>query len=160
MHCTPTVAGHNPNGEQGLVGTIPESLGQAPSLMMLALDSNSLTGSLPPQICQPLLIGLYLRNNQISGRLADLLDCIGLNFLDLSNTNVSGTLPDMDAWGFSGMSELYLSDNNITGTLPPAFYRLSRLVTVRLANNRYVGIMRSACQQAQCPCRCITKHTM
>lgn len=132
-----TTAGRNADGKQGLVGTIPTSLGRLRDLQLLRLDSNSLTGAFPPQLCHPNIEGLVLRRNQLSWSMSDLQKCTNMTYLDLSNNRFRGTLPDEEsAWGFRDLRWLDLNSNGIEGTLPKAIFSSNTLTVFNMANNR------------------------
>jgi hypothetical protein len=58
--------------------------------------------------------------------------------LNLSNNQLSGTLPDSLA-GLSQLSLLYLSENQLTGTIPESLGNLNKLTNFSLSKNQLTG---------------------
>ncbi|KAL4581669.1 hypothetical protein LXL04_006195 [Taraxacum kok-saghyz] len=79
----------------GLAGTISSALQFCGSLQSLILSGNSLTGSIPNELCTwtPYLVILDLSNNQLTGEIPDLSKCVFLNTLLLSGNRFSGPIP-------------------------------------------------------------------
>ncbi|TVU01638.1 hypothetical protein EJB05_52911, partial [Eragrostis curvula] len=70
---------------------------------------------------------------QLSNTLANFTSLITL---DLSNTNIGGTIPD----GLPvTMQKLFLSGNQLSGSIPSTLSTLTQLTTVSLDNNHLVG---------------------
>ncbi|GAB4832188.1 Inactive LRR receptor-like serine/threonine-protein kinase bir2 [Ancistrocladus abbreviatus] len=103
-----------------LSGTIPDSLQYCANLQTLDLSGNSISGSIPSQICKwlPFLVTLDLSENQLSGQIPpDLGNCTYLNQLSLSNNRLSGNIPVQ----LSNLSRLHLfsvANNHLTGPIP------------------------------------------
>ncbi|KAL0450608.1 UNVERIFIED_CONTAM: putative inactive receptor kinase [Sesamum latifolium] len=79
-----------------LTGSIPDSLQFCHSLQTLNLAGNSLSGSIPPQICTwlPYLVTLDLSQNSLTGQIPeDLANCSYLNNLILDDNKLSGNIP-------------------------------------------------------------------
>lgn len=79
-----------------LKGPVPLFLFNMSSLTALGLTGNSLTGSLPDNICQnlPGIQGLYLSVNQFSGQIpSQLWQCTKLLILSMSENNFYGSIP-------------------------------------------------------------------
>ncbi|XP_057471165.1 receptor-like protein EIX2 [Actinidia eriantha] len=63
---------------------------------------------------------------------------LNLSFLDLSNNQLSGGLPD--CWGrFEFLSIINLANNNLSGKLPNSMGSLNNLLALQLHNNRFHG---------------------
>ena len=108
-----------------LSGTIPTQLGSLTSLQRLYLHNNRLTGTIPTQLGSlTSLQRLYLHDNQLSGALpTELGSLANLQQLYLYNNPLSGPVPS--GWGDStypltSLTDLDLSYTNLTGTLPTA----------------------------------------
>jgi Leucine-rich repeat (LRR) protein len=79
-------AGDNPDGSQGLTGTLPEALSDLPELSVLNVETNALVGSIPRQLCKRnKLTVLKLRSNQLQGVPTMLTQCTQLTQLDISS---------------------------------------------------------------------------
>jgi Leucine-rich repeat (LRR) protein len=74
------------------VGPLPPELGALDELRELNLETNALTGELPPGLCRPgsQLRVLNLRNNGFKGRATQVAGCGALTQLDLSNNQLTG----------------------------------------------------------------------
>lgn len=129
-------AGRNANGKQGLIGTLPATLGDLQHLAVIGIGSNSLTGSLPAGFCHAAITVLDLRNNGIHGQLDQLLNCSNLWFMDVSSNKFSGLLPDIPfgVWPMLGMMDA--SHNDIEGPIPFSFYMLPSMSNINMAHNR------------------------
>jgi len=70
--------------QTGLRGTIPAALGSLSSLEHIALDTNLLTGTVPPSLCGPdsKLRDIYLRSNMLTG-VIEFVGCPNLINLDV-----------------------------------------------------------------------------
>ncbi|KAI3474834.1 hypothetical protein Pfo_030145 [Paulownia fortunei] len=109
-----------------LAGTIPDSLQFCHSLQVLNLAGNSLSGSIPPQICTwlPYLVTLDLSQNSLTGQIPeDLANCSYLNNLILDDNKLSGNIP----YQFSSLGRLKkfsVANNDLSGRVPSFNYDL------------------------------------
>ncbi|PPD77683.1 hypothetical protein GOBAR_DD25388 [Gossypium barbadense] len=104
-------------------GTIPETL-------IIILSSNSLSGSLPNDMCQhlPKLEVLYLHSNELSGNIPSSMGkCSNLKNLSLSLNQLTGIIPRSIGnltqlrelyLGFNNLEGLYLHSNELFGSIP------------------------------------------
>ena len=109
-----------------LSGQVPESLRYCQSLQNLDLSSNSLSGTIPAQICTwvPYLVTLDLSNNDLSGPIPpDLANCTYLNKLILSNNRLSGSIP-FELSGLGRLKQFSVENNDLAGTVPSFFTNL------------------------------------
>ncbi|KAL3942305.1 MAG: hypothetical protein SGBAC_003478 [Bacillariaceae sp.] len=97
-------------------GTIPTTFGQMEALVVLDLGNNQLTGQLPNEL-PPKSQTLKINNNQfrgsIPGGISNLEDLVSL---DLSANALTGTVPPMD--GLQLLAELKLSNTALSGSMP------------------------------------------
>nr|TKS05804.1 leucine-rich repeat transmembrane protein kinase [Populus alba] len=103
-----------------------ESLRYCQSLQNLDLSSNSLSGTIPAQICTwvPYLVTLDLSNNDLSGPIPpDLANCTYLNKLILSNNRLSGSIP-FEFSGLGRLKQFSVENNDLAGTFPSFFTNL------------------------------------
>lgn len=126
-----------------LHGTIPSHLGRLSSLFELDLDSNQLSGSIPPELGQLPLFWLYLTNNHLDGTLPTTLGHVtGLASLYLSDNQLSGTIP-CQLGQLEGLSTLRLDHNQLSGSIPSQLERLARLSELHLFDNKLGGVVPS-----------------
>ncbi|PIN22693.1 Serine/threonine protein kinase [Handroanthus impetiginosus] len=131
----------------GVSGTLPPELNQLSQLQSLALQKNSLTGTLPSFENMTSLEQIYLDNNDFTSVPNNFL--LGLTNLQTfsisenfnlrpwvipfyltestnlvsfyaSNANITGIIPDIFG-SFPNLQNLRLSYNNLTGSLPGSF---------------------------------------
>eukprot|EP00568_Trieres_chinensis_P006760 CAMPEP_0183296028 /NCGR_PEP_ID=MMETSP0160_2-20130417/3757_1 /TAXON_ID=2839 ORGANISM="Odontella Sinensis, Strain Grunow 1884" /NCGR_SAMPLE_ID=MMETSP0160_2 /ASSEMBLY_ACC=CAM_ASM_000250 /LENGTH=493 /DNA_ID=CAMNT_0025457595 /DNA_START=114 /DNA_END=1595 /DNA_ORIENTATION=- len=132
----------------GIVGTIPNTVGEVENLKELDLSYTSLTGKIPTKI--GLLVNLQylgLDECRLEGKLPEELnDLISLRYLSIKSTDedsgkIDGPLPALTNLG--DLRELYLDGNDLMGAIPRNFlensYVTSKLVTVSLKNNKLSG---------------------
>ncbi|CAN0152417.1 unnamed protein product [Ectocarpus sp. 4 AP-2014] len=150
-----------------LSGPIPKELGALSALRELRLDSNQLSGHIPPRL---LLIGdlgalqhlslynnklagsippelgmlaalrmLILGGNQLTGHLPKELGALSkLQVLDLRFNKLTGPIPK-ELGALSRLEKLWLYNNNLTGPIPPELGKLSSLIRLELFNNKLSG---------------------
>lgn len=151
---------------QGLVGGIPDVLGELKSLKFLNMSHNlELTGSIPARIGQlDKLEELHLFRTSINGpipeEMANLktlsildinstpLNCpvqwgiftqlTGLRNLNISETGISGEISEQ-VGDMMFLEELYLSSNDLTGNLPASIGSMNQLRILRVDNNNLSG---------------------
>ncbi|XP_047086840.1 tyrosine-sulfated glycopeptide receptor 1-like [Lolium rigidum] len=110
------------------------------SLAVLNLGSNGIIGKIPDSIGQlRILKDLYLDNNNMSGELPSALgNCTNLRYITLRNNSFTGVLSKVD---FT-MLDLRIADfsmNLFTGAIPESIYTCTNLVALRLAFNKFQG---------------------
>ena len=105
----------------------------------LELSSNNLRGTLPADLgTLSNLSTLDLSDNQLSGTIPDLSALIGLMTLNLRDNQLSGTIPD---WLSSllSLTTLNLGENRLTGAIPEELGDLFLLDFLYLDNNQLSG---------------------
>lgn len=106
-----------------LTGVIPSALKFCSGATTLVLSGNSLTGPIPPDLCEwiPYLVNLDLSGNLLSGSIPlELSNCSFLNTLDLSSNSLSGTIP-ASLSRLDRLKILDLSHNQLSGEIPASF---------------------------------------
>ncbi|XP_059653361.1 receptor kinase-like protein Xa21 [Cornus florida] len=123
-----------------LTGSIPSSIFNISSLRIINFSNNTLSGSLPVDMCNhlPKLARLYLYLNQIQGHIpSDLYKCRELQVLSLSFNGFNGGIRKEIA-NLTMLKELYLRENNLKGTLPDEIGNLN-LQTLDVYGNTLTG---------------------
>ena len=123
-----------------LTGPIPPELGDLSSLRSLGLDSNNLTGPIPPALGDlSNLAELNLHTNNLTGPIPPELGALSnLEFLNLYGNNLTRPIPP--ALGdLSRLVFLQFGDNTLTGPIPPELGALSNLDSLGLGPNNLTG---------------------
>ncbi|XP_031102006.1 receptor-like protein 12 [Ipomoea triloba] len=130
-----------------LQGTIPKELcNLQQSLEVLILSNNSLDGSIPQCLGKlKFLTTLIVSKNQLQGMIIPTP-----TFRNDTNqtTNSASLIYGRDTWvcGLSSLKFLDLSDNNLHGPLPQCLENFSReLVVINLARNQFQGFIPGVC---------------
>ncbi|OMO99369.1 hypothetical protein COLO4_13323 [Corchorus olitorius] len=117
-----------------LQGSLPNP---QPSIISYLVSNNSLSGEIPPILCNlSSLLALDLSNNNLTGLLPRCLDNLSdsLKVLNLRNNHFSGHIP----WSFSKSCALWmvdLSHNQLQGTIPRSLAHCTMLESLNLGNN-------------------------
>ena len=150
----------------GITGPFPAEIGDLPSLIVIDLQGNSLTGRIPPGLFRklPQLNELYLSSNQLTGDFpwAE-LSAHSFSMLELYGNGFTGTVPpslfasmnqlqSLSLGGgnrFSGsipdqfnspiLYELDFSGNQFTGAIPLSLVTLPSLVIIDFSGNQLTG---------------------
>lgn len=124
-----------------LTGSIPGTLGQCGSLIILKLNNNQLRGAIPDQLSRlHNITELQLGENQLVGPLPDFSNLTRLGVLELSNNLLETDFPSwMSSLG--SLTDLNMHSSYIKGEIPPSFFQLPALSAVRLANNDINGTL-------------------
>ncbi|XVE53072.1 hypothetical protein DITRI_Ditri02bG0175100 [Diplodiscus trichospermus] len=150
-----------------LSDSIPSIPLNVSSIKIIDFSDNVLSGNLPSDMFDklPNLEGLYLRENQLSGRIpASLFKCKGLRVLSLPFNHFEGNLPseignltmlktlELAANNFKGeipyeignlvnLESLVLLENHLEGTIPSSIGNLTRLTALYLYTNSLSGTL-------------------
>ncbi|KAK3025436.1 hypothetical protein RJ639_042162 [Escallonia herrerae] len=124
----------------GLEGVLPLSMGNLKSLTYLSLSGNRINGSIPPSLFDLGLDQVDLSRNELSGsipggsgRLSE-----SLQALDLSGNKLTGDIP-AEMGLFSKLRYLNLSWNNLQSRMPPELGYFQYLTVVDLRNSALYG---------------------
>ncbi|KAL1538012.1 receptor-like protein kinase [Salvia divinorum] len=148
-------------------GVLPQGLGINGSLTQVDLSRNKFTGPIPPNLCfgkklRRLILGqnrfngsissdvgrctsltrLILKENSLEGRIPDFVKHSGLEYMDISNNRISGSIPS--SFGDLGnVSFIDFSHNNLVGGIPLEMGSLLNLEYLSLSHNRLEGMLPS-----------------
>ncbi|MBL0744799.1 leucine-rich repeat domain-containing protein [Chryseolinea lacunae] len=125
--------------DNGLNGTLPESIGGLSELEVLNVSHNQLRGSLPTQMWRlSRLKFLSVSDNALSGPVPSIFFMGSkLQTFDVSNNELSGAIPDLSDVGT--LENVYLSSNNFSGEIPSSLGSLSLLKNLYLNSNALTG---------------------
>ncbi|CAN1786618.1 LRR receptor-like serine/threonine-protein kinase ERECTA [Linum perenne] len=77
-----------------ITGSIPAEFGNLRSVMEIDLSENHLSGLIPQELAQlQNMFSLRLEYNNLSGDLSSLVNCLSLNFLNVSHNSLAGVIP-------------------------------------------------------------------
>jgi Leucine Rich Repeat len=125
-----------------LSGSIPPEIGDFSGLRDLSLQYNQLSGSLPPELANlsDLLIFSAI-DNQLSGEIPPEMGSFPhLYRLWLSRNEFSGSIPP-ELGNLPDMASLWLDGNQLSGGFPPEFGNLIALRSLRLSYNLLTGTL-------------------
>ncbi|XP_039136908.1 receptor-like protein EIX2 [Dioscorea cayenensis subsp. rotundata] len=123
--------------KSGIIGRLPESLGKLHSLRELDLSRNNISGTLPKSIgnlCK--LRTLDLTSNFFNGGVDDLLNGLSNCTENKKSIRHGSISEDMD-----GLIQLSLGSNRFNGTIPDSLGKLSKLRTLDLPANSFIGTL-------------------
>ncbi|GMN50696.1 hypothetical protein TIFTF001_019837 [Ficus carica] len=110
---------------------------------VIDLSSNQLEGPVPTFMFK--MVEANLSRNRFSklNLLCNITGHAPLEYLDVSNNELSGELPDC-WWHFEELVFLLLTNNNLSGNIPNSIGLLTMLQTLQLSSNNFVGELPSA----------------
>ena len=123
-----------------LSGQIPAQLGDLANLRVLDLGGNGLEGSIPPALGNlEDLLRLDLVNNHLESSIPSRLGRLAnLKQLILFGNALVGPLPDLS--GLVALEWLSLNANQFSGAVPAQLFELPALAALILSNNRFDSI--------------------
>ncbi|KAL7599590.1 hypothetical protein Lser_V15G21944 [Lactuca serriola] len=131
-----------------LLGIIPEAFGTFKNLQTLDLTNNGLEGGIPSSFGNlSNLRELFLYGNNLNQDLSSFFNNLSgsvgpqrsLQVLDLSDNQLSGSLPDFTI--FTALKEFYIFGNQLNGSCPRRFEKISNLSILDLADNQINGLI-------------------
>jgi len=134
-------------GDNNLSGDFPEEITQLTNVLLIDMDNNAITSSIPPTIGNRLrnLQMFDMDNNQLTGSLPASLFREQTTIIDVDTNLLGGPLVGLS----NAPNLMYFSvyDNLMTGSLPSdAFAAMTKLETLYLDSNQFTGsIGQSVC---------------
>ncbi|CAB9519543.1 Leucine rich repeat N-terminal domain [Seminavis robusta] len=132
-------------GSNSLSGSIPTALFQAgKGIQFLFFNDNKLTGTLPTEIGalnQQNLLRIFLNGNPLHGTIPSEIGLLkdALRELDISWTNMDGSLPEELFTKCTNSVFLGFSNCDLTGTISSGLQLLTRLETFDISNSKFHG---------------------
>ncbi|CAN6695311.1 unnamed protein product [Malus baccata var. baccata] len=125
--------------ECNLAGPLPEFLGALPSLSVLQLSFNRLTGVIPTSFGESLVQILWLNNQEggLTGPIDVIASMSSLTQVWLHGNQFTGTIP-ANIGDLSSLKELNLNGNQLVGLIPQSLADM-KLDKLDLGNNRLMG---------------------
>ena len=123
-----------------LTGPIPPELGDLSELRTLVLSNNELTGTIPSGL-QNLsnLSQLRLTSNQLTGFVPSFLgSMVSLTDLNLLSNELTGSIPP-ELGNLANLEYLGLGGNLLSGTIPAEIWSLFSLESLQLTSNQLAG---------------------
>ncbi|XP_065629853.1 cuscuta receptor 1 [Quercus suber] len=119
-------------------GKIPSSF-SSNDFLSIDFSNNALFGMLPRWMGNMSNLGeILLAKNQLEGPIPmELCKLVGITFLDLSENNLSGSIPS--CFNSSSIKHVHLNKNRLSGPITSAFRNSSSLVTLNLRDNYLTG---------------------
>ncbi|KAJ9559465.1 hypothetical protein OSB04_014079 [Centaurea solstitialis] len=126
-------------------GPIPLSLSNATNLIILALQGNAFTGSVPSFSRVQSLNYFVVEGNQLGNGKSDnlnfvssLANCTNLRNLGFGTNNLGGVLPK-SMFNFTLLTELIAGENLISGNIPSEVGQLVNVRRLFLSSNQLTG---------------------
>ncbi|KAH7854375.1 hypothetical protein Vadar_013072 [Vaccinium darrowii] len=127
-----------------ITGPLPQNISEMlPNLEYLYLDRNLISGLIPYSLWEiPTLLILDLSKNKLSGNLPHNYEGWGVRsdllVMRLSSNKLSGILPSYFG-NFASLEELQLNNNSFYGELPLTLRNCSSLIVLNLGENGFSG---------------------
>ncbi|XP_030519818.2 receptor-like protein 9DC3 [Rhodamnia argentea] len=110
------------------------------SLRVINLSNNKFGGPIP--LPSPMTSYYSIASNMIIGKIPSLLcNATELQLIDLSNNNLTGSLPWCLVNFSTSLSILNLRMNRLEGTIPQSFSPRNSLMTLDFSQNRFEGML-------------------
>ncbi len=124
----------------GLSGSLPPAIGDLSQMEILLLHKNALTGPIPVELGKLAnLVRLNLASNRLTGTLpAQLGDLEHLQNISLAFNDLSGNIP-VQVGQMTNLLAVEFVSNTLEGPIPPEIGNLEQLQWLDLADNKLTG---------------------
>ncbi|MEQ9426339.1 MAG: FG-GAP-like repeat-containing protein [Cyclobacteriaceae bacterium] len=128
------------SGGFGLSGTIPTEIGNLSGLTKLTIFNQSLSGNIPSEIGNlTALQTLDFRVNQLSGSIpSEIGNLTSLSFLLLGRNQLTGSIPT-EIQNLTSLGWFSVGNNQLSGIIPTGIGNLTGLFNLGLSNNQFTG---------------------
>jgi len=129
--------------QNGLSGSIPREILGLKYLKELRLDFNRINGGFPDYLADiTTLEVISLSNNQLTGLFPENIYDLDLQYLDVSENMLEGTIPPT-AYELPKLNFWSIHHNNFTGTISPDIGKLKNVRSISLFRNQIHGTIPS-----------------
>eukprot|EP00253_Pinus_taeda_P024557 PITA_24557 len=129
-------------GDNNLMGTIPNCLGNISSLQYIDLVDNNLHGSVPSELGMLIQLSiLSLVGNYLTGRIpSSLSNCTNIELLSIAYNQLVGHIPsELCSKKTHQLNRLFLGGNKLSGNIPSSLSNCTQLRVIALAGNQLSG---------------------
>ncbi|XP_054823774.1 putative receptor-like protein kinase At3g47110 [Prosopis cineraria] len=123
------------------MGTIPISMWNISSFVVISLDLNHLEGRIPEEIGHlKSLIGFAAGGNKLSGAIpSSVYNLSNLINFEITQNQISGSLPSNMFVNLPNLQNFLLGENRFSGPIPASIVNASMLQWISIPGNNFVG---------------------
>ncbi|XP_061999294.1 receptor-like protein 7 [Rosa rugosa] len=121
-------------------GLLPNSIGNLKMLSSINIGGCNFTGPMPKSMTNlTQLVSLSMSENKLEGSIPSFSGANNVNFIDLSNNGLTGTI-NSTYWGnLTKLSFIDLRSNKLDGNIPASLFSLPLLDYLWMSENKFEG---------------------